>query len=314
MIPLPQDEIIDKLVAWGESCPQVRAMLLTSTLAGNNAPVDIFSDYDVQMFVTELTALSANQEWHGEFGSVLVKCCPGWEALGVRQDSHLILYEDGTKIDFTIAPLEILHRILAEGTLPDFLDVGYRVLFDKDGLTTTLPPPTGRAFIPAIPTAAEYADLVSGFWWNSTYVAKYLWRDDLLAVKFMLDGWLKQNDLRPLLEWSIEIERGWNWKPGHYGRGLLKALDPDTRRELIDSYAGGEIEELWESFFRTMGLFRKIAIRVGEHLGYAYLHDLDARVTAYHQTVRNLDKDASREELAAMLRKSYQGDLIKESG
>lgn len=305
------DDIITQLIAWGEDNTQVRVMLLTSSLVANHAPVDVLSDLDVHMFVADPSVLTHDMSWHRLFGSVLVKCCPGWEAMGIWQDSHLLLYEDGTKIDFTIAPLDLLHRIHAADTLPDFLDVGYRVLLDKDGLAAGLPIPTHRAYIPAKPSAEDYADFVNGFWWDSTYVVKYLWRDDLLVIKCMLEHTLIQQYLRQMLEWSIEMDREWNWKPGKYGRYLTKALDPATRQELVACYAGADIDDLWESLFRTVTFFRKTAIRVGENLGYRYPHDLDARVMAYHRAVRGLDRQTTdhgelssilREELSLLMR------------
>jgi len=38
-----------------------------------------------------------------------------------------------------------------------------------------------------------------------------------------------------------------------------------------------------------MALYRQVAIEVADHLGYAYPHDLDQRVTAYVQQVKGLE-------------------------
>jgi aminoglycoside 6-adenylyltransferase len=43
---------------------------------------------------------------------------------------------------------------------------------------------------------------------------------------------------------------------------------------------------------RSIGLLRRVALEVGEHLGYAYPHDLDRRTVAYLQKVKNLDHTA----------------------
>jgi hypothetical protein len=44
--------------------------------------------------------------------------------------------------------------------------------------------------------------------------------------------------------------------------------------------------------FRTIALFRQVAIKVGDHLVYAYPHDLNRRAVAYLQKVKNLDRGA----------------------
>lgn len=99
-------------------------------------------------------------------------------------------------------------------TLADVLDVGYRVLVDKDGLTQGLKPPTYTAHIPPVPTEKEYQMLIEEFWSESTYVAKNLWRDELLPAKYNLDYVMKFQLLRKLLEWRIEINHNWSLKPG----------------------------------------------------------------------------------------------------
>ena len=308
-----EDWMLQKIIALGERDDSIRAMIMTSTRCDPNAPLDVFSDYDIEIFTEDPDAFGKSDEWLESLGPVLV-------SLLLRQDwadppyqgwSRLVVFEDGTKVDLQLNHLQRL-KDFAE-SLPDHYDIGYTVLLDKDGLTASLKPPTYRAFIPNAPTEAEYHRVVNGFWWNSTYVSKYLWRGDMMAAKFMLDHGLIQDGVRTMLEWSIEVDRGWNWRPGHYGKGIKKALDPGTYRELAEVYAGGDIEELWESFFRAAALFRKVAVRVGEALGYEYLHDLDRRVMIYHQTVRKLDRRAaSPEELARLLKESFREDTAKE--
>jgi aminoglycoside 6-adenylyltransferase len=99
------------------------------------------------------------------------------------------------------------------------------VLLDKDHLTASLTPPTYRAFIPTPPTEAQFLEQVELTFHEATYVAKYLWRDDLMAAKHILD-FVYQDHLRPMLEWHYEIEHGWRVKPGPFGRRLKRWLRP----------------------------------------------------------------------------------------
>lgn len=302
-----EDPIIRKLILLGENNDSVRAMILTSSRCDSNAPVDVFSDYDVEIFTDSPSAFGASDEWFEALGPVLTLLRLDGQDEGERWHTRLVLYDDGTRVDYQIAHLDELKKICQMASLPDSYDIGYKVLIDKDGVAASLKKPTYRAYIPAPPSESEYAFLVNGFWWNSTYVSKYLWRDDLMAAKFMLDHGLIQDHVLKMLEWSIEVKRGWAWRPGQYGRGLKKALDPDTYKELVTTYARGDIEELWESLFRTAALFRKTAMEVAESLGFNYAHDLDRRVTIYHRTVRTLNRrTTSRDDLARLLRESYE--------
>jgi len=70
------------------------------------------------------------------------------------------------------------------------LDVGYRVLLDKDGHTSGWQAPTYRAHIPAPPSQTEYEAVVEEFWWSLTYTAKALWRRELVHAHFLISGCL----------------------------------------------------------------------------------------------------------------------------
>jgi aminoglycoside 6-adenylyltransferase len=48
----------------------------------------------------------------------------------------------------------------------------------------------------------------------------------------------------------------------------------------------------WTALANTMALFRRVAIEVGAHFGYDYPHDLDRRVTAYVNHIRQLEPPA----------------------
>jgi aminoglycoside 6-adenylyltransferase len=235
-----------------------------------------------------------DRTWLEDFGPVLVVYRDPLELYyGYSKTCYVTQYENGLKIDFTVWPVEILQQIVANPQLPDEFDAGYQVLLDKDHLTDGLKPPTYKAYIPTPPTEGEYLKAVELLFHEATYVAKYLWRDDLMAAKEILDYSMKQEHLRPMLEWRMEIDHHWSVRPGYHGRQLKKWLPPDLRSELESTYTGSELEANWEAMFKTIGLFRKVAIEVGGLLGYVYPHDLDRRMISYLLKVKNLDPNAA---------------------
>jgi aminoglycoside 6-adenylyltransferase len=285
-----EDEIIQWLIEWAEKQEPIRAMLLTSSRANPNAPVDVFSDYDVILVVTDIHPFHEDDGWLQDFGKVLVVYRdPIRPEYGLEKFARITQYEDGTKIDYTIWPVGIMERVVEEPSLPDYLDVGYFVLLDKDHLTDGLKPPTYSAYIPSPPSEAEYLRVTEEFFHESTYVAKNLWRDELIFMKYNLDYIMKFKLLRKLLEWRMEIDQNWSVKTGAYGRGLKQRLMPETWAELEATYAGAGMEENWAALFKTIDLFRRVAIEVGDHLGYGYPHDLDQRMVAYLEKVKEMD-------------------------
>jgi len=287
------DPVIRRLVQWAEDREDIRAVLLTSSRANPGAPMDIFSDYDIMFVVTDIRPYFDDRSYLNDYGSVLVVFKnPMGQDNGFNRFGDITHYEDGTKIDYLFYPVEWLQWVTQQPELPPDLDLGYRVLLDKDHLTDDLKPPTHTAYIPSPPTDQMYQDLILEFWNDAAYTAKNLWRDNLISAKYNLDYIMKFQVLRRFLEWLMEIEHHWSVRPGTYGKGLKKWIPPELWAEFESTYVGAGIEENWEALFRTIDLFRKVAIEVGLHLGFVYPHDLDRRMMIYLNKVRNLDPNA----------------------
>ena len=63
--------------------------------------------------------------------------------------------------------------------------------------------------------------------------------------------------------------------------------------ELESTYVGAGEQENWDALFKTIALYRRVAIEVGHHLGYSYPHELDRRAMEYLRKVQNLDRGAT---------------------
>ncbi len=289
MLTLPTEtEVLDKVVAWAKARPDIRAVIITSTRARPGGPVDMLSDYDIILAVTDVQGFVKDDAWIREYGRLMVLWGDHHELHGLKTYFRGAIYADFVKIDWSIWPVALLERIAAEPSLPDVLDVGYRVLLDKDALTAGWQPPSYRAHIPARPTESEYLAVVEEFWWTSTYVAKSLWRDELVFARFCLDQDMRLGVGRKMLEWRIELDHNWSVKPGVLGRGLKKLLPADIWEELEATYTGPDLEENWGALFRLAALFRRVATEVGQAMGYAYPMGIDAEVSAYLERVRDM--------------------------
>ncbi|HEX9840252.1 MAG TPA: aminoglycoside 6-adenylyltransferase [Anaerolineales bacterium] len=283
------DNVISELVRWAEKFSSIRAMLLTSTRAIPGASVDIFSDYDVVLVVEDIHPFFKDRSWLEDFGKVLVVY---WDPIHrdpdyeIEKVANVTQYAEGLKIDFTLWPVELMRKIVQAPALTAELDAGYRILMDKDGLTEGMKPPTYSAYIPVPPTDEAYQKWIEDFFSDAPYVAKCLLREELLPAKWCLEYDMKHVYLRPMLEWRVEVEHGWSIPVGSLGKGLKKRLPSEIWSQLENSYAGADIADNWDALFRTMALFRQVAIEVGEGLGYSYPHDLDEQVTTYVQKMR----------------------------
>jgi aminoglycoside 6-adenylyltransferase len=285
-----QKDILGKLIAWAEAQPSIRAMILTSTRARPDGLVDALSDHDVILAVTDVGEFTTSNAWMHGYGRPAAQWGDQHDLLGAETFFRGVVYDDGAKIDYMIWPDSLLERVAEADPLPTQLDAGYRVLIDKDHHTSRWPTPTYTAHIPPRPTAEEYRALVEEFWWSSTYVAKALWRGEVIFAKFALDHDAKHEAVRRMLEWRIELDHGWTLKPGAYGRGLERLLPPSIWNEFAATYVGANIEENWAALFATTDLFRKVATEVGNALGFEYPVEVDETITAHLEAVRGMPR------------------------
>jgi len=271
------DDVLDRILAWAEAEDSVRVVVLTSTRARAEGPPDALSDYDVIVALDDLASFDPV----AAYGTPAARWGDEHDVHGATALFRGVVYEDGIKVDWTLWPATAPELIAAHG-LNENLDVGYRVLLDKDGATGRWPAPTFQAHIPAKPTEAEYIALVEEFWWSATYLAKADARGERFFSRFVLDVDLTHGALRRMLEWSVETGRDWKWKPGACGRGIERELPAEI---------GAELNAAIGSFERTMTLFRRIAREVGDSLGYAYPQQADDAVTAYSEKLKTPIRD-----------------------
>jgi aminoglycoside 6-adenylyltransferase len=253
------------------------------------APVDLLSDYDVVLIVADPDEFMAAEDWFAGIGRPLLTVRDSEPHFGVTVHHCMVLYADGAKVDYSVWPATVLARIDLLHRLPEEFDLGYRVLLDKDEQVAVWPPPTFTAHLLQAPDAAAYQSLIEEFWFCTTYVAKYLWRRELLPAKVILDYEITYLITRRMLEWRAGLDHDWTVRPGFFGRGLHRHLDAETWAELGETYTRFSREETWQALHRAIKLFRRVAISVGADLGYDYPRALDATMMSYLGQIEDLD-------------------------
>lgn len=150
--------------------------------------------------------------------------------------------------------------------------------------------PFFKAFIPRKPTEDEFKALVNEFWWETTYVAKNLWRDELFPAKYSSDWVIRFELLLKMLEWYVQIGRNWECRAGAVGKGMKKLLNENMWIELTKTFTGAGIDENWDALFKTIDFFRRIAVEVANDLSYGYLYSLDNKMSNYLRKIKDLER------------------------
>ena len=280
-------DVVREVAAWADKTDNVRAVILTSSRTNPDSPVDLLSDYDIELIVEDLDPFLEGDGWLTTFGEILVR----WPHKPVRDRkcvTRLVMFDNTPRIDFQIKMREVLERNVSAPHLPEFYDIGYEIVLDKDGITKDLAPPTHTAYRTRQPTEAEYDEIAHHFWWSATYVAKYLYRDELFFAKYMLDDALHHKYLRTAIAWHIGMKNRWAVNPGVHGRWFKHFVEPETWADVEETFAGADSEENWKALFKTAEVFGRLTSEVGAHLGYTYPIELDWNVTAYLAEIREL--------------------------
>ena len=280
-------EMFELIVDTAKKDERIRAVVMNGSRANPNAPRDPFQDFDIVYVVTDVAPFRYNYEWLKRFGEILIMQMPEdmQDPPPSRDGSfvYLMQFTDGNRIDLGIYPLAKLDEFGK-----DSLSV---ILLDKDGCIEPLAPANESDYLPKPPTAKGFADCCNEFWWVCPYVAKGLWREEILYAKQFLDHYVR-DQLMKMITWYVGLRTQFSRNPGKFGKYLQQCLEPELWEMLQKTYSDAGYENTWEALYTTCDLFRRLAIQVAEHFGFDYLHEDDERVSAHLEHVRCLPRDA----------------------
>jgi aminoglycoside 6-adenylyltransferase len=284
-----EQEMLDLILNIARRDERVRAVIMNGSRVNPLAPRDFFQDFDVVYIVTEKASFLADPGWIKVFGELMILQLPD-EMSDPPPDpdtrdyyAYLMQFADGNRIDLSLFPLDRLDRLQ-----DDSLTL---TLLDKDGILPAFPPPNLSGYLPIPPTAKQYDDCCNEFWWVCPYVAKGLWRREIIYARHMQDNYVRDM-LNKMLIWYVGVTTDFQIFPGKMGKYLEKYLSPELWQLMLATFADGDYEHTWDALFAMGKLFRCIAIPVADHFGYRYHDEEDQRVTAHLHHVRHLPCDA----------------------
>jgi aminoglycoside 6-adenylyltransferase len=262
------------IVEWATRQEDVVAAVMTGSRARGGGAVDEFSDYDVELFTTEVDKYLANPDWFAAIGDV-------WVWLRATDEGYphpLVFFDGGEKVDFGIYPVSVLERQVDRG-LNELYERGYRVLLDKSGLASRLPEPSRSPPARALPTDEEYRAVNVEFWFEAAHIPRYLRRGDLWVVKHR--DWTMKEMLLRMLEWQAIATDGGRHDVWHIGTKMRTWVPPAVWRRLDEVFGRFAADDSWRALLATMSLFREVSFDVAERLGYRYPAGIDDAITAY---------------------------------
>ncbi|MGD9480353.1 aminoglycoside 6-adenylyltransferase [Shinella sp. G-2] len=275
MIMSCRDAILSAIQAFAERSPLVDALVLTGSLARMDGSADALSDIDVEFVSSDPAALGREDGWLREIGPLVT-------VLRLEPDgdqdwaTRLAIYEDGTKVDFTLAGRERIAAMRRDGELDALYERGYRVLLDKPGLTAGLPAAGGGFPAVELPSAEAYRAAVEEFWFEAVHIPKYLARGELWLVKER-DGTMKSL-LLAMMEWHAAATAAAPVDTWHIGTRLRQWVDPRTWDDLQETFGRFDRDDTERAFVATTALYGRLARTVAQKLGYTYPADVEKAI------------------------------------
>ncbi|MFP3388497.1 aminoglycoside 6-adenylyltransferase [Brevibacillus sp. SIMBA_040] len=286
-----EKEMLDLILGIAEKDERIRAVYMNGSRTNANAPKDIFQDYDIVYVVTETASFINDEHCIEQFGDLIMIQEPDKndQMVGIQMDfdrsyGYLMLFTDGNRIDLHIETKEAMQ----ENYFKDKLSMP---LLDKDNCLPHIPAPTDIDYHVKKPTEALYFSCCNDFLWCLQNVAKGIWRDELPYAKRMYEL-TNRASLDQMVSWWIGSRYDFQISTGKLGKYFKNDL-PESYWEMYKkTYSDSDYEHTWDALFVTCELFRRLALDVGDSLGFTYPVKDDESMMEYLRCVRNLPSDA----------------------
>lgn len=177
--------------------------------------------------------------------------------------SYIMYFKDGIKMDITLINLKDLNRYFSDS------DGLVKILVDKDNLVIQEIVPDDSNYWLKKPTEREFYDCCNEFWSVSTYVAKGVFRREIL---FALDHF--NNILRPellrMISWYIGFNRGFDFSLGKNYKFINKYLTDKEFNMFLATFEMNGYRKTYQSFKLCCELFKYYSNKVSCLGNYNY--------------------------------------------
>ncbi|REC74997.1 AadS family aminoglycoside 6-adenylyltransferase [Chryseobacterium elymi] len=284
-----REEKLKQIIIWAENNPDIRAALLTSSLVSPYAPVDDFSDLDVELIFENMKEYETDKKWMYLFGEPISIVEEEETYFEGKHAMKMVLYADHVKVDFKLYQKSEFLKEVQKEQLPEDWDVGYKVLVDKDNLTKDLKHPTYQSVMIQKPTEQRFQQLMNDFWWDTTYVAKCLKRGDLFYAKFMSEDVIRTDYLVPLIEWYIASFHDWkNITTNKHGRLFRKYLSAELWTQVEATFSGSNINDNWHALYAAADLVHELGTALAQKLDFEYPQKHEHDIRKYLAEVKSM--------------------------
>lgn len=272
--------VLGDIIDYAKKNDNIRAVVLQGSLANPVNRVDELSDLDPLFYVKDVSKLIDNDKWLDKFGRVCTRLYDEFNSGdNIKSYIRMVIYDDGLKVDFGVAPIELIENI------NDLMF--YKILLDKDGLIETNKVSTEANFYVVKPTEEEYQKVINGFFWDINYIAKSLYRQELYFAKFIFENINKM--VRKLLSWHLGTIHNWEVNIGLEGRYLKTLLSEDLWNKVLATFSGSSISDNWKAVYATCDLVRELGNKIAVDLDFIYPFEKDITIINHLKKIEKMN-------------------------
>jgi aminoglycoside 6-adenylyltransferase len=283
-----EEEIFNLVLNIAKSESRIRAVLLNGSRANPKAKKDKFQDFDIVYVVNNIDSFLSNHTWIDIFGERLILQMPEEMTIGESNYnknpsfSYLMLFKDGVRIDLTLFPVSKLQSEFERDSLTI-------ILLDKDNLFSNLPSSSESDYLIKQPTETEFTECCNEFWWVSAYVAKALYREEIILAKDLLENPVRSMFLK-IIEWVIGLKTNFSASFGKSGRNIKEYVSSGLYKKILSTYPDSKIENIWEALFKMTEIFGELAKEIKIVLNFKYNLEEELNIKQYLRWIRSLSK------------------------
>ena len=282
-----ENEMLGLIIKTAAEDSRILAVIMEGSRANPESAPDPFRDFDIVYLVEAVEPFVSDKTWIKRFGEIMIMQMP--EEMkdpppeNKRYFSFLMQFTDGNRIDLTLRPAARFKEFKRSSAS--------LLLLDKKGLFGKFAPAGNSDFLPKPPSAKAFSDACNEFWWVCPYVAKGLWRGEIIYSKYMLESVLRE-ELMKMLAWYIGGKTQFKKDPGKHGKNFKKYLEADLWALLLRTYSGADAEDIWDALLAMCDLFRTAANQLAKQFNFEYPENEGKKVVAHLKHVRELPGDA----------------------
>ena len=286
-----EKEILNSVMELAAKDETIRAVIRTDLV-----PVrEYISTYNFCFIVNAPDQFDCDDVFASCFGEriLLYRGDRNYPELFPNTKAHLMVFRDGITLVINAMDRDAFLKRYNGDPAHENVWIGdtFQKLLDKDGMLTIRDRlEEKQVLFDHVPTASEFGDTCSEFWWVLKTLAEYTLREELPSAMFYLHAAVRDL-LNKMLRWHIRLREGRPVDMGILDSNLERLLENDWFRLYRETYPDAEYTHLWEAFHAVVLLWHRAASDVAARCGFRYDDDTENRMLECIGTLRKTKRD-----------------------